>query len=47
MFVGFSQDGVRLIEVGVEFLPDGKENIFHANKARKYFAALYRERKKT
>jgi hypothetical protein len=45
MFVGFSSDGAVLMEVGVEFLADGEEMIFHANKARRYFVNLYNARK--
>ncbi len=46
MFVGFSDTSICLLEVGVEFLPENKELIFHANKARKYFVNLYKERKR-
>ena len=46
MFVGFSQICVRLLEVGVEFLPSDKVRIFHANKARRYFVNLYNKRKR-
>lgn len=46
MFVGYSQISIGLLEVGVEFLPDGRERIFHANKARKFFIQLYRIRKR-
>lgn len=45
MFVGFPHAKDVLLEIGVEFLPNGKDVIFHANKARKYFANLYSERK--
>ena len=45
MFVGFAHAEVRLLEVGVEFLADGRERIFHAGKARRYFVNLYNQRK--
>lgn len=46
MFVGFACGGSILLEVGVEFLPQAEERIFHANKARKYFVQLYNLRKR-
>jgi len=45
MFVGFSHTSMCFLEVGVEFLPDGREKIFHANKARKYFIDAFNKRK--
>ena len=46
MFVGFSETRIYLLEVGIEFLPNGKEKIFHANKARKFFTKAFEERKR-
>ncbi len=45
MFVGFIHGRAVLLEIGVEFLPNGIERIFHANKARKNFVHLYNSRK--
>jgi hypothetical protein len=45
MFVGFSKKSSYLLEIGVEFLPNGEEKIFHGNKARKYFVKAYNDRK--
>jgi len=45
MFVGFTFEG-RLLEVGVEYLPDGKEHVFHAMDATKAYRALFNKRKR-
>ncbi len=40
MVVGWTSAG-RLLEIGIEYLPDGNEHIFHACDATKYYRRLF------
>jgi hypothetical protein len=42
MFVGYTQSA-RLLEVGVEYLDDQEELVFHADDATPYYENLFRE----
>lgn len=44
MVVGWTASG-RLLEVGIEYLPDGNEHIFHASGATQEYENLF-DRKK-
>jgi hypothetical protein len=40
MVVGWTSTS-RLLEVGIEYLPDGNEHIFHASNATRYYKRLF------
>lgn len=42
MVVGWTGTG-RLLEIGIEYLPDGDEQIFHATDATRYYRGLFEQ----
>ena len=43
--VGWTATG-RLLEIGIEYLADGNEYIFHANEATKHYQNLFDRKKR-
>jgi hypothetical protein len=44
MLVGWTS-GVRLLEIGVEYMPHGHDHIFHTSDATKFYRELFEREK--